>query len=285
MAEAAPSSANSAEIESWNGPLGERWLKQYDVVGRQLAPLGERVMDHLAVSAGERVLDIGCGTGDTTVALARRVGEGGRVLGVDVSGPLLDRARRRAAEQNAAQVAFAQADAQTHGFAPAGFDALFSRFGVMFFGDPAAAFANLRTALLPGGRLAFVCWRDRAENPFMTLATDVGKAFLDEPPPLPDPAAPGPFAFSDAGRLRRLLGGAGFADVAVAPFDDAMSGPHEGIRGTMERREPLKGLLAAADAAIRARIIAALDEALAPFTKGGQVALPAATWLVSARNP
>jgi ubiquinone/menaquinone biosynthesis C-methylase UbiE len=284
MADVVSSGPNAAESEGWNGSRGESWLRQYEVVGEQLAPLGERVMDHLAVSAGERVMDIGCGTGETTRALGRRVEAGGSVLGVDISALLLDVARQRAAADDADNLAFTSADAQTHGFDPASFDALYSRFGVMFFADPAAAFANLRAALRTGGRLAFVCWRTPAENPFMTLPTRVGMAFMD-PPPRPDPLAPGPFAFADADRIRRILADAGFTDVTVAPFDDSFGGPEAAARLVVVRREPLAGLLRDADAATRAKIDAAVDEALAPFTRDGRVVLPAATWLVSARNP
>jgi len=282
MADAASTRPNADQVDAWNGPTGERWLKQYDVVGRQLAPLGERVMDHLAIGPGEQVLDIGCGTGETTAALARRVGAGGSVLGIDISRPLLDVANARARSEGIANVRFAEADAQTFRFEPASFDALYSRFGVMFFEDPAAAFANLRGALRAEGRLAFVCWRSRDENPFMTLPTRVGSAFLDNPPAF-DPAAPGPFAFADAGRLRGLLTAASFTDVAIAPFDDTFMGDPASVRQTMEWRDPLNRLLAESDAGRRAEIDAALDAALAPFIRDGRVTLPAATWLVSAR--
>lgn len=284
MDDTAPSARpNAGQIEAWNGAMGERWLKQYDVIASQIAPLGERVMDHLAVGAAERVLDIGCGTGDTTRALGRRVGAAGHVLGIDISRPLLDAARRRAAEESAANVAFAEADAQTHRFTPASFDALYSRFGVMFFEDPAAAFANLHGALRPGGRLAFVCWRSRDENPFMTLVNGVAAEFMDTPPAPFDPVGPGPFALADAERVRRLLSDGGFRDIAAAPFDDNFAGPAEGIRSTMEWREPLRSVLEGSDPVKRVRIMAALDAALAPFRMDGQVALPARTWLVTAR--
>src|SRR5262249_38336345 len=149
------------------------------------------------------VLDVGCGCGDSTVDLARRVAPDGTVVGMDISAVMLERARQTAREQGV-NARFEHADAQTHAFAPASFDVLFSRFGVMFFADPTAAFANLRSALRPGGKLAFVCWQSLAENPWMLVP--LGAAFqIIPPPPMPAPDAPGPFAFADQSRVRSIL--------------------------------------------------------------------------------
>ena len=164
--------------------------------------------------SGERAIDVGCGTGATTLAIAERVGAPGAVLAIDISEPMLAVAHRRSAERGHAQVQFLRADAQTHPFAPAAHDLLISRFGVMFFADPVAAFANLRSALRPGGRLAFVCWAALEDNPWFALPLAVGERRLGPPDPQP-PRAPGPLAFSEPGYVEEILSAAGFADVAI----------------------------------------------------------------------
>src|SRR5262249_6517301 len=149
----------------------------------------------------ERVLDVGCGTGQTSIELARRAGPGGAVTGIDISAPMLARARARAADAGARTVTFLDADAQTHRFDPASLDVCFSRFGIMFFAAPDAAFANLRSALRPAGRLAFVCWQSMRDNPWMLVPLMAAAAHITLPPP-PAPDAPGPFSFADADRVR-----------------------------------------------------------------------------------
>ncbi|MFM8754728.1 MAG: class I SAM-dependent methyltransferase, partial [Phenylobacterium sp.] len=163
--------ANEAQEAYWNDLAGRTWAALQDRIDRQIRPLGLAAMDRLAPSPGETVLDIGCGCGDTSLELARRVGPEGEVLGLDISGLMLEVARRRAAEAGASALEFRQADAQVAAL-PGGRDAVFSRFGVMFFADPPAAFANLRRALRPGGRLGFVCWRPLAENLWMRLPAE-----------------------------------------------------------------------------------------------------------------
>jgi SAM-dependent methyltransferase len=164
-----PETDNADQIAYWNADAGETWAAMQEQLDAQLEPHGLKAMEALALAAGERIVDIGCGSGQTSLALGQAAGRSGAVMGLDISRPLLGLARRRAAESGAANVSFAEADVQTYAFAPATFNAVFSRFGVMFFADPPAAFANVRRALKPGGRLAFVCWRTPAENIFMTL--------------------------------------------------------------------------------------------------------------------
>src|SRR6185369_15072156 len=183
-----------------------------------------RAMDAAAVAAGERVLDVGCGCGSTTIELARRAGPTGHVVGADISGPMLADARARTAAAGLGNVELVHADAQTHAFPPSAFDLVFSRFGVMFFADPTAAFANLRGALRPGGRLAFVCWRSLPENPWMAVPLMAALQHLP-PPTIPGPEDPGPFSFADRGRVERILGGAGWSDVTVTPLDETLTLP------------------------------------------------------------
>ncbi|MBL8553910.1 MAG: methyltransferase domain-containing protein [Phenylobacterium sp.] len=277
------SEPNAAQAEYWNSGAGPTWAALQRPLDRQLAPLGRAAMAALDPRPGEDILDVGCGAGETVFELARRVTPGGEVTGVDISATLLDAARRR--REGAPGVHFVQADAQTHGFAPGSFDGVFSRFGVMFFADPTAAFTNLRHALKSGGRLAFVCWRTPAENPIMTLPMQAALAHLPPPDAPADPTAPGPFAFADAGRLRGILEAAGFTDIAIAPHAEKIGGGDldasldlalkVGPLGAMLRQHPDK-----ADA-----VIGAVREALAPHVGPDGLKLDSATWIVTARAP
>ena len=229
------------------------------------------------------MLDVGCGSGQTTLALGGRVGAAGRAVGVDISRPMLDVARRRG--EVAPQVAFHEADAQTFAFEPATFDAIHSRFGVMFFEDPTAAFANLRGALKPGGRLAFICWRTPLENPTMTAPMLAASAHLP-PPELPAPGAPGPFAFADAERVRTILGAAGYADIDISP-QDMPAGGHtvEGAVDLALKIGPLgKALREHPNAA--GPVMHTIRELMQTHAgPDGRVFLGSATWIVTARNP
>ena len=184
----------------------------------QISPLGLAAMERAKISAGERVLDVGCGCGQTTLELAARVGPRGSVTGIDISTPMLERARARAAEQGLSGVRFVNADAQSTPLGPAAFDLVFSRFGVMFFTDPKAAFANLRASLAPDGRVAFVCWQELALNPWIRVPLLAAAQQIALPAP-PAAGAPGPFSFADPGRLRGILTGAGFSEVAIEPLE------------------------------------------------------------------
>lgn len=277
------SAANQGQVAYWNDTAGRTWASLQDSIDRQIRPLGLAAMDRLDPRAGETLLDVGCGCGDTSLELARRVGPEGEVLGLDISGPMLEVARRRAAEAGAEGLEFRQADAQTAAL-PGGRDAVFSRFGVMFFSDPAAAFANLRRSLRPGGRLAFVCWRPLAENLWMRLPAEAAAGLVPAAPP-PEPGAPGPFAFADPDHVRGILAEAGFSGIDITPHDEAIGG-HD-LEGTVEmsfRVGPLGAILRERpDLApvLRDRV----REAVSPWMRGEAVYMPSATWLVTARNP
>src|SRR2546427_6919777 len=203
--------ANAGQVPYWNEAAGPKWVAFQKIIDAQIAPLGERAMDRAGIAPGERVIDVGCGCGDTTIALARRVGPAGLVLGIDISAPMLERAAETARAEALANVRFENADAQTHRLPASAFDVVYSRFGVMFFADPVAAFANLRAALRPGGRLAFVCWQALPENPWLFVPLRAAAQHLTLPPP-PAPDAPGPFAFAAPNRVRGILPRAGFAE-------------------------------------------------------------------------
>lgn len=273
--------ANADQIAYWNAVAGETWAGLQDRLDHQLEPLGRRGMRELRLAAGQRVLDIGCGTGQTTMELVEAVSRDGAVMGVDISHPMLQVARRRAG--GAPNVRFVEADAQTEGFEAASFDAAFSRFGVMFFADPVAAFRNIRSALKPGGRLAFVCWRPAAENQVMTVAMAAAAPFLPPTPPPADPTAPGPFAFADPVRTRGILADAGFTDIAIVPHNEKVGGGN--LDQTLElslRVGPLGSFLRE-NPAQRDAAVAAVRQALAAHDGPDGVKLDSATWIVSAR--
>jgi SAM-dependent methyltransferase len=277
---------NAEQERYWNETAGPKWVAHEAMLDLQLAPLGRLAMDRLALAPGERVLDVGCGCGDSTLELARRVGPAGVALGIDVSEVMLARARERAAAAGLAQARFERADAQTHAFGEAAFDALFSRFGVMFFVDPTAAFRNLRRALRPGGRLGFVCWQSVQRNPWMLVPLMAAAQHLALPPP-PDPEAPGPFAFADPERVRRILAAAGFAEVALEPLEQPLT--LGGGRGVDEAADfllqmgPAGAALREADPAVLPLVRGAVRAALAPFAGEAGIRMDSASWLVSAR--
>ena len=274
-------SGNDDQIAYWNGPIGEKWARFQTVMDANLSEASDAALALAAPKAGERVLDIGCGAGTTSRALAAMVGPSGRVTAVDVSRPLLTQARSAAVPAN---LEFLEADASVQAFG-ADHDLLVSRFGVMFFDVPAAAFAHLRGALKPGGRLAFVCWRPAAQNEWVSLPLEVAMRFVPPQPPA-DPHAPGPFAFADPERLRGILAKAGFKDIAITPFDGHMNlgtSPADAAFQVVNLG-PTARLLHDADDDTRAKVEAAVREMFAGRQKDGEAIRPAiACWLVAAK--
>ena len=273
---------NAAQISYWNDSAGPTWVAEQDTLDAELRPWGEKAMAALAPKAGERLIDVGCGCGTTTLALAERVGPGGQVLGGDISAPMLAVARRRAEQAGLAQATFAQVDAQTYQFEPA--DGVFSRFGVMFFADPVAAFANLRAALTSRGRVAFVCWRAPAHNPWVTVPMAAIAPLLPEAPPAPPPGAPGPFAFADRDHVLGILRGAGFARVEIEAHDLKTGW------GDLEASTRLALSIGPAAATLRQhpqladKFTQAVRAALAPFATPEGVRLDASAWIARAEG-
>jgi len=262
------------EPEASAGPIGNILLK----------PIADALIDRAKPKAGERVIDVGCGGGATSIAFAQEVGSSGHVLGVDVSGPMLARARASAPKE--LPVDFVLADATVYPFDPASFDLLASRFGVMFFAEPSRSFANMRKALRPSGRLAFACWREPRENPFFMAPL---QAVYKHVPKLPQqgPEDPGPFSFASETRVHRILGEAGFTGIAMEPHNLALDvaigrGLDAAVQGALEIG-PASRALEGYPWDVRAAATNSIREALATFAKGETVPLPASIWIVTAR--
>jgi SAM-dependent methyltransferase len=277
-------SPNADQITYWNARAGNTWASMQKRLDAQIGSIGLKAMDALALREGEHVIDIGCGCGTTSFEIARRVGASGRVEALDISRPMLEVARREAGHNHVHNVTFIEADAQTYAFEAAAHDALYSRFGVMFFSDPVAAFRNLLAALKPkSGRLAFVCWRPLKENPWMEIPL---KAAMQHLPPqeAPDPLAPGPYAFADAERVKRILIEAGFVNVLAAPHDQKVSiGQLDEAVEHCTRVGPLGRLLLEYPDAVAA-VTETLRRTLHDYETDGLVRMHAAVWIVSARR-
>ncbi|PNX03234.1 SAM-dependent methyltransferase [Burkholderia sp. 129] len=250
-------------------------------VPRMFEPFAQRLVE--AARTGRRVLDVGCGAGATTLAVAQRLGARGRCVGVDVSRPLIAAARARA-ERGGVPASFVHADAQTHAFVPASFDTIISRFGVMFFENAVDAFANLLRAATSDASLAFVAWRTAAENPFMTTAERAAAPLV---PNLParQPDAPGQFFFGDARRIETVLAQSGWCGIDVRPIDVECTLPERELIGHFSRLGPLGQLFGDLDDATRARVVDTVRAAFAPYVHGAEVRFTAACWLVGARAP
>jgi SAM-dependent methyltransferase len=284
------SPANEAQQKYWNELGGTAWARWQERMDLELAPFGLAAIDAVAPRGGERVLDIGCGCGDTTLQAAGLVGPSGRVTGVDISTPMLARARERATQLRMANARFLEADAQvaTVGDLGGPFDAAVSRFGVMFFADPIAAFANIAALVRPEGRLGFVCWQPPDVNQWMSdLAREVATLFPAELPP--DPHGPGPFAFADPVRTQEIVRSGGWANVAVVPCVRTIQ-----MFGTGDFAVAVEGSLAIGGAArllvnataeqrLEARVIA--ERVMKSLWDENGAHVEAATWLVTAQRP
>ncbi|HQT60196.1 MULTISPECIES: class I SAM-dependent methyltransferase [unclassified Acidiphilium] len=283
MSEAAAGGGNERQIAYWNEVAGPKWIGLQAAMEARLTGVEDRLLELAAPRPGERVLEIGCGTGTTTARLAGLVGEGGHVTAVDVSRPMLEAAQARLGDL--AQVTLLEADAAVATFA-APFDLMTSRFGIMFFEDSAAAFANLRRALVPGGRLVCAAWGAIEDNPHWSVPLGIAIERLGPPKPR-RPHAPGPLAFSDRAHVCAVLAAAGFADVAVAPERVDLYGNSLDDEARMAATMGPAGALIderQADPAMRGALVAAFRAAL-PGYAGPDARLAATIHLITARNP
>lgn len=264
----------------WNGPGGEVWLAAYERIDRTVSGFGKAALAIARAQPGEHVLDIGCGTGVTTKALAQAVGPTGHVLGADIAELLVETARA----QRVDNATFVVGDAATHPFKSAAYDLVFSRFGVMFFGEPVAAFRNLHRALKPTGRLVFVCWRTPQENPWGLVPLRAAAPHLP-PMPRPGPEDPGQYSFGDRARVERILKEAGFGVPTIEPIDQPifMGKDVAEVVDNIGRFGPVARAFAEATPAQVEAARAAVAVALKPHETAAGVVLPGACWLVSAR--
>jgi len=301
----------------WRGRSGQAWVELQAVLDQMFKPFEALLVEAVSAGYGTRVLDIGCGTGSTTLAVARRLkhfpvkrmpvyvakmrpdkereprsdsigtekalGASSGCVGIDISDPMIDVARVRA-EREGTPASFIRADAQTHAFEAASFDMIISRFGVMFFDDPVRAFANLRRAATDDARLRVIAWRSAAENPFMTTAERAAAPLLPNIPAR-RPDMPGQFAFADQGRVYRILEESGWTEIDIRPIDVACILPEKELVRYLTRLGPLSGVLHEADDETRARVIDTVRPAFDPYVHGAEVRFTAACWMVSARTP
>jgi SAM-dependent methyltransferase len=269
------------QITSWNSRRGHAWVEAQESLDRVFKPFEDLIVESVKAGSARRVLDVGCGTGSTTLAIARALGAQGRALGVDISEPMIAAALGRA-ERQTPRPAFVCADAQTYAFEPASFDAIVSRFGVMFFSDSVAAFANLRRAAAQGALLKFIAWRSPADNPFMTTA-ERAAAPLFPAVPVRDPDAPGQFAFASASRVYGILDRSGWSQIEILPIDVTCTFPEAELIGYFTRLGPLGQVLHQTDEQTRQRVIEEVRAAFEPFVHGTEVRFDAACWLAVAR--
>lgn len=271
---------NNKQAEFWNGQMGTRWVSVEDYIDRMLEPLSSIAIAQVDAKAGDRVIDIGCGCGTTSLQIAET---GAAVWGVDISAQMIARAKEK--DKGDRTVAFSVADAATSDYTP-DHDCAFSRFGVMFFSEPADAFANIRTSIKPAGRLVFLCWQAPADNPWMALAGQAIQPFLPEDAPRPGPTDPGPFAFADAEYTRDILESAGFSDINIESLkrDIVLGNDVDELMQFQTRVGPLAGLLETADKETGRQAFEAVKNAMLSQMSDGGLSLGAAAWLVTARN-
>jgi SAM-dependent methyltransferase len=274
---------NADQIAYWNGPGGQHWTDRQQTQDVLLAPISDILIDRARAKPGERIIDVGCGCGATTIALAQKAGPTGHVFGVDISAPMLARARQVAPA--GLPVDFVLADATVYPFDPASSDLLVSRFGVMFFAEPALSFANMRKALRPSGRLTFACWREPRDNPWMMAPLQAAYKHVPKLPQL-GPEDPGPFSFAAEQRVHRILGAAGFSGVAMEPCNLSLDvavgrGLDAAVESALEIG-PASRALEGQPSDLRAAATRSIREALAPFSKGSTVPLAASIWIVTA---
>ena len=278
--------ANADQAEHWNsGEDVAHWVSNQARYDRMNEPFAALILEAAALRPGSQLLDVGCGCGATTLAAARLIAPG-QAVGIDLSGPMLAQARASAAAAGLGNAVFQQADAQVHPLEPAKFDSVISRFGVMFFANPVAAFANIRSATRPAGRLAFVCWQPLAANQWLLVP---GAALAEHVPPpagFGSAGGTGMFAFADPDRIRQVLAAAGWRDIEITSEHASIlvggGGSVEDAVGFLRTGSMGRMMLAGADAGTVDRAVASVRAALAPFADADGVHLGAAVWLVQA---
>lgn len=277
--------SNTDQAEGWNGEDGRHWVEfqeRYDAIMARLTP---HLLRGAALSESDVVLDVGCGSGETTL-LAARAASSGSVLAVDLSAPMLNRARQRAHAEGVTNVEFVQADAQSYGLRDAEFDVVISRFGVMFFADPELAFINLARALRRGGQLVFLCWQEAMANEWIVVPGAAVAEYVDITEGIATDG-PGPFSLSDPTRIKSLLEQAGFDTISVEPVTEPQwyGTDIEDVIDLFSQMPMVRSLLAGIDEETKGACFDAVRLALRPYAGAEGVLLGSAAWLVKAQRP
>ncbi len=281
-----PASGNEDQVAYWNGEEADHWVSRSADYDTMLRAFSDEVIRVARISDGENIIDIGCGCGALAIVASTRSPKSS-VIGIDLSTRMLNVARARVASRGIANMDFLQSDAQTHSFEPASADLIISRFGVMFFSDPIASFANIASALRPQGRLVFACWQTPIANEWL-LVPGLAVARYFGPPPVPQAGAPGPFAFADRDYVIALLSAAGFVNISLAAVHHPMPLPGTTAADAVDfyvNTGMGRTLLAAADGTVVDEALAAMAAALAPFLTNEGVVLSGNAWIVTAELP
>jgi len=276
-----PHETDDEQAKRWNGVAGRAWVDAQQLLDQMFKPLEELLVEAVAAASRGRVLDVGCGTGSTTLAVARRLGLKGHCIGIDISDPMIAAARARA-EREGVAAQFIRANAQVHAFEPESADVIISRFGVMFFDDPVQAFANLLRAASHDAELRLIVWRSAADNPFMTTAERAAAPIL---PNLPArrPDGPGQFAFADRERVSVILEKSGWVEIDLRPVDVDCTLPEKELSRYLTRLGPVGMALQEADDSTRARVVETVRPAFDPYVHGTEARFTAACWMIGAR--
>jgi SAM-dependent methyltransferase len=273
-------SDNAEQAEFWNGRMGTAWVNVEDYIDRMMTPLSAVALEAVNAKPDDRIIDIGCGCGTTSFSLGAN---GAAVWGVDISKKMIDRAQQK--DNSRGNVVFSVSDAASQQYTPE-HTVVFSRFGVMFFTNSVKAFANIRSALVPGGRLVFLCWQLPAANPWLSIAGAALQPFQPADAPPPDPDAPGPFRFGVPDYTQEVLGSAGFANIAMQPVVKSlhMGDTIDELMSFQSNIGPLSGLLETLDKTRHAEATTAVRNAFAAKADSNGINLKASTWLVTATN-
>ena len=281
------SEVNKNQKDFWSGKGGDIWVERQNAMDTMLSPLGEAALNKLNFNEKENVLDIGCGCGHTTLNIAKRIGPSGNVTGLDISEPMLKRAKESAVEMSITNTSFKCVDVQTEDLGDQIYSAAFSRFGVMFFEDSIAAFKNINKSLISGGYLSFVCWQSPAVNPWQSLFIQEVKKFLDLPSP--PPRSPGPFAFMESEYVSSILEESKFQDITIEGHEaevNMFSGRSlsDSVKDYISINPVVTQMLKESSENQIAEIVNSGIEAFSPYYSEKGLIFPSATWLVTARK-
>ncbi len=281
------SEVNKNQKDFWSGKGGDIWVERQNAMDTMLSPLGEAALNKLNFNEEENVLDIGCGCGHTTLNIAKRIGPSGNVTGLDISEPMLKRAKESAVEMSITNTSFKCVDVQTEDLGDQIYSSAFSRFGVMFFEDSVAAFKNINKSLISGGYLSFVCWQSPAVNPWQSLFIQEVKKFLDLPSP--PPRSPGPFAFMESEYVSSILEESKFQDIKIEGHEtevNMFSGRSlsDSVKDYISINPVVTQMLKESSENQIAEIVNSGIEAFSPYYSEKGLIFPSATWLVTARK-